>query len=81
MRRSGTNPTAAAVGLLRLARPAVDALTGEIREAAASFLAGCRTPTAASAGPARTPGTKNMSPSCASSQPDWTRTAAMSAPA
>src|SRR5262249_31789944 len=44
MRRSGTNPTAAAIGLLRLAHtdPATpgDALTEDVREAAASFLAG-----------------------------------------
>jgi geranylgeranyl transferase type-2 subunit beta len=40
MRRSGTNPTAAAIGLLQLARPAADALTEEIREEAASFLVG-----------------------------------------
>ncbi len=39
MRRSGANPTAAAIGLLQLIRPEVDVLTDEVRETTAAFLA------------------------------------------
>src|SRR5437899_1326703 len=39
MRRSGTNPTAAGVGLLQLIQPEVDALSAEIRADAVDFLA------------------------------------------
>jgi geranylgeranyl transferase type-2 subunit beta len=39
MRRSGTNPTAAAIGLLQLIQPEGDALTPDIRTTAAEFLA------------------------------------------
>jgi geranylgeranyl transferase type-2 subunit beta len=42
MRRGGTNPTAAAVGLLQLAGP--DALTPEVRGGVAEFLAGMASP-------------------------------------
>src|SRR6202030_844123 len=39
MRRSGTNPPAAAIGLLQLIRPEVDALNEEIRSQVIPFLA------------------------------------------
>jgi geranylgeranyl transferase type-2 subunit beta len=39
MRRSGANPTAAAVGLLQLARPDADGLSDAVRDGAAAFLA------------------------------------------
>jgi geranylgeranyl transferase type-2 subunit beta len=39
MRRGGTNPTAAAIGLFQIVEPAVPALTEEVREGAIGFLA------------------------------------------
>jgi geranylgeranyl transferase type-2 subunit beta len=44
MRRSGANPTAAAVGLLQLIEEEVPALTPEVRADAADFLAGLADP-------------------------------------
>jgi geranylgeranyl transferase type-2 subunit beta len=44
MRRGGTNPTAAAVGLLQLVEPAVPALTSQARGEVAKFLAGMVSP-------------------------------------
>jgi geranylgeranyl transferase type-2 subunit beta len=44
MRRGGTNPTAAAVGLLQLAGGEPPALTPEVRAGAAGFLAGMASP-------------------------------------
>jgi len=44
MRRGGTNPTAAAVGLLRLTAPHGDALLAEVRDGVADFLAALSSP-------------------------------------
>jgi geranylgeranyl transferase type-2 subunit beta len=44
MRRSGTNPTAAAVGLLQLVEGEVSGLTPEVRAGVADFLAGMASP-------------------------------------
>jgi geranylgeranyl transferase type-2 subunit beta len=44
MRRSGTNPTAAAVGLLQVIGDAIPALSDELRASVAAFLAGLADP-------------------------------------
>ena len=44
MRRSGTNPTAAAVGLLQLTAPHGDAVMAEVRGGAVDFLAEMASP-------------------------------------
>jgi geranylgeranyl transferase type-2 subunit beta len=56
MRRSGTNPTAAAVGVLQMAQAAVDpAWTVDIREDVARFLAGMASPEGGLRGNGRAP--------------------------
>ncbi len=44
MRRSGTNPTAAAVGLLQIVEPEVNGLTPEVRDGVTNCLAGMVSP-------------------------------------
>jgi geranylgeranyl transferase type-2 subunit beta len=55
MRRSGTNPTAAAVGLLQLVEDEVPALTPALKSSAAGFLVGVSDPSGGLKANARAP--------------------------
>jgi geranylgeranyl transferase type-2 subunit beta len=55
MRRSGTNPTAAAVGLLQIVQHQVDGLTPEVREGVTNCLAGMVSPEGGLCANARAP--------------------------